>query len=94
MPRFPDLDGTTERLGGSYFASLAPRIAALKGEVYPLHVGDTWLEPAEGCRMEDLRTADHPGMHRYAPTGGRADLVEAIGQPKERLCTYCWDGAE
>jgi amidophosphoribosyltransferase len=22
------------------------------------------------------------------------DLVEAIGLPKERLCTYCWDGAE
>ncbi len=23
-----------------------------------------------------------------------ADLVEAIGLPKEKLCTYCWDGAE
>ena len=22
------------------------------------------------------------------------DLVEAIGLPKEKLCTYCWDGAE
>lgn len=22
------------------------------------------------------------------------DLVAAIGMPKERLCTYCWDGAE
>jgi amidophosphoribosyltransferase len=22
------------------------------------------------------------------------DLVEAIGLPKEQLCTYCWDGAE
>jgi amidophosphoribosyltransferase len=22
------------------------------------------------------------------------DLVEAIGLPKDRLCTYCWDGAE
>ncbi len=22
------------------------------------------------------------------------DLVEAIGLPKERLCTYCWDGSE
>ena len=22
------------------------------------------------------------------------DLVEAIGLPKERLCTYCWDGVE
>jgi amidophosphoribosyltransferase len=23
-----------------------------------------------------------------------SDLVHAIGLPKERLCTYCWDGAE
>jgi amidophosphoribosyltransferase len=22
------------------------------------------------------------------------DLVAAIGLPKERICTYCWDGAE
>ncbi len=22
------------------------------------------------------------------------DLVEAIGMPKEKLCTYCWDCAE
>jgi amidophosphoribosyltransferase len=22
------------------------------------------------------------------------DLVTAIGLPKHRLCTYCWDGAE
>ena len=21
------------------------------------------------------------------------DLVEAIGIPKERLCTHCWDGS-
>jgi amidophosphoribosyltransferase len=21
------------------------------------------------------------------------DLVAAIGLPKEKLCTYCWDGA-
>jgi len=25
---------------------------------------------------------------------GMDDLVEAIGMPKEKLCTYCWDGAE
>ena len=23
-----------------------------------------------------------------------SDLVEAVGMPKEKLCTYCWDGAE
>ena len=27
-------------------------------------------------------------------TGGPDDLVDAIGLPKEKLCTYCWDGCE
>ena len=27
-----------------------------------------------------------------AITGG--DLIEAIGLPKKKLCTYCWDGCE
>jgi amidophosphoribosyltransferase len=22
------------------------------------------------------------------------DLVQSIGLPKEKLCTYCWDGKE
>ena len=22
------------------------------------------------------------------------DLVQAIGLPKEKVCTYCWDGSE
>ena len=22
------------------------------------------------------------------------DMIAAIGLPRERLCTYCWDGAE
>jgi len=22
------------------------------------------------------------------------DLVKAIGLPKEKLCTYCWDGVD
>lgn len=22
------------------------------------------------------------------------DMVEAVGLPKEKLCTYCWDGQE
>src|SRR5688572_13929323 len=50
------------------------------GPLFPLHVGDTWLEPVRGARMEDLREADFPGLHRYGPTGGLAPLVDAIVQ--------------
>jgi len=50
------------------------------GPLFPLHVGDTWMEPAPGTRMEDLREADFPGLHRYGPTAGIAPLLDAIVQ--------------
>jgi N-succinyldiaminopimelate aminotransferase len=50
------------------------------GPLFPLHVGDTWMEPPPGARMEDLREADFPGLHRYSDTGGIARLVDATLQ--------------
>jgi N-succinyldiaminopimelate aminotransferase len=50
------------------------------GPLYPLHVGDTWLEPAVGARMQDLREDDFPGLHRYTETGGMPRLVDAVAQ--------------
>jgi N-succinyldiaminopimelate aminotransferase len=62
----------------SVYSALADRLAAHPGETYPLHIGDTWMEPALGCRMEDLRVADLPGMHRYAPVEGLPALRDAL----------------
>jgi N-succinyldiaminopimelate aminotransferase len=67
-------------IGASVFSPLAHRLADRPGEVFPLHVGDTWLEPFEGGRMEDLRVADHPGMHRYCETAGIPPLVDALAE--------------
>ena len=80
MPRFPEFSSTVTEIEGSLFSALTHRLAAHEGEVYPLHIGDTWMEPAPGCRMEDLTVADHPGMHRYSPPQGRSDLLEAIAE--------------
>jgi len=52
--------------------------AAAQGGVCPLNVGDTWMDPFEGGRMEDLRQADHPGLNRYAATRGVPELIDAI----------------
>ena len=78
MPRHPDLSPSLAAIEGSVFSSLLHRLAAHEGEIYPFHVGDTWLEPVEGCRMQDLRVEEHPGMHRYAPPRGIKPLLEAL----------------
>ncbi len=78
MPRYPASGSTVSAMRGSVFSALAHRLQSYPGEVYPLHVGDTWMEPAEGCRMQDLTVDEYPGMHRYAAPQGRSDLVEAI----------------
>jgi len=78
MPRFPEYSSTVTEITGSLFSALAHRLASYQGEVYPLHVGDTWMEPAVGTRMEDLSVRDHPGMHRYARPQGIPELLDAL----------------
>jgi aspartate/methionine/tyrosine aminotransferase len=78
MPRHPHFSPSVQEISDSVYSGLAHRLATFRGEVFPLHVGDTWMEPPAGCRMEDLRVADHPGMHRYAPPQGMPALIDAI----------------
>ena len=39
------------------------------------------------------RTIDNCLRNRYRKWT-LDDLIEAIGLPREQLCTYCWDGRE
>jgi aspartate/methionine/tyrosine aminotransferase len=78
MPRFPHAAQHLAGIPPSVYSGLAHRLERFAGESYPLHVGDTWMEPAEGCRMEDFRVAEYPGMHRYAPVHGLPALLDAI----------------
>ena len=82
MPGFPHVGASVEAMKGSVFSALAHRLKTYEGPVYPLHVGDTWMEPAEGCRMEDFQVSNHPGMHRYSNPHGRPDLLHAIAEVK------------
>jgi N-succinyldiaminopimelate aminotransferase len=65
-------------MSGAVFSPIARQLDARSGALVPLHVGDTWLEPFAGARMEDLRERDHPGLHRYSDTQGLAAMVDAI----------------
>jgi N-succinyldiaminopimelate aminotransferase len=63
---------------GAVFSPIAERMREVPGGVCPLHVGDTWMPPFAGGRMEDLREAEHAGMHGYVETRGLPALVDAI----------------
>ena len=78
MPGFPSSARVLGTLSNSPFSKLAHRIASLEGERYPLHVGDSWMEPAPGARMSDLTVSAHPGMHRYARPQGHPLLLDAL----------------
>jgi N-succinyldiaminopimelate aminotransferase len=78
MPKYPNVDGVVQGMTGSVYSALAHRLKQYSGPVFPLHVGDTWMEPPVGCRMEDLAVEESPGMHRYANPHGLPVLLEAI----------------
>jgi N-succinyldiaminopimelate aminotransferase len=80
MPPHRRFSPSVQDITGAVYSALAHRLATHQGETYPLHVGDTWMEPPEGCRMEDLRVADYPGMHRYAAPQGMPALLDAIAE--------------
>ncbi len=86
MPRAPQVAPHLRAISASVYSTLAARLERFPGESYPLHVGDTWMEPPVGTRMEDLRVAEHPGMHRYSSVHGLPLLLDAIVE-RERAQT-------
>ena len=86
MPRFPQPASAVSNMKGSVYSALAHRLSQRSGNVYPLHVGDTWMEPAASCRMEALDVGTHPGMHKYVNPRGYGPLVEAICRRTTARC--------
>jgi len=78
MPRPPGIAASTGEISGAVFSPIADKMRAAPGGVCPLHVGDTWMEPFVGGRMEDLRVVEYPGMHRYCETRGLPELIDAL----------------
>jgi N-succinyldiaminopimelate aminotransferase len=78
MPREPRFSASVVDMPEAVFSPLEARLRSHRGPLFPLHVGDTWLEPFAGARMQDLDVEAHPGMHRYSDTRGLPALREAI----------------
>lgn len=79
MPRSPHVGEAANAIpGGFVFTPLARKITQHEGPLYPLHVGDSWMEPFEGGRMEDLLSSRCEGLHRYSNPRGREDVIETV----------------
>ena len=83
MPKPPHLSANAKAMPGAVYSPFADRLEGHAGPLFPLHVGDTCLEPFEGARMQDIASAEHPGLHQYCDTRGLPELVNAL---VERVC--------
>ena len=77
MPRPPATSAAAASLRGSPYSNLLARMATHAGEVFPLHVGDTYLSAPDGCRPEELPPG-LPGINRYTDVWGLPELRDAI----------------
>lgn len=85
MPRFPAIAPSAQSVRGGVYSGLTRRPASGR-EPIPLHIGDTWLPPADGCRMQDFSIKDYPGMHCYSPVPGYPQLRARIAEHHAKRC--------
>jgi len=101
MPRFPRHASAAEGLSDRVFEQLLRKCQARATRVYPLHVGDTYLEPLPAARAEAQRTDERARLHNYAPVQGEPELIDAIvekvqrrsGVSLDRACVQVMSGA-
>jgi aspartate/methionine/tyrosine aminotransferase len=77
----PVLSATAAAIRPGVFADLQRHLdafAARGGDLIPLHIGDTYLDPPESARFSALSFGDGDALYRYGPTAGLAELREAI----------------
>jgi len=78
MPKHPSLDPMSDRLGGSVYSAVASRIAGLRGEIYPLHIGDTWMDPDPELDWRNVDPRVTPRPHLYSDPGGIVQLRDRL----------------
>lgn len=101
MPRFPSPASSATSLSDRVFGQLVRKSGSQSARLYPLHVGDTYLEPLAEARAEAQRSDDRERLHNYAPVQGEPELLDAIvdkvarrsGVRLDRECVQVMSGA-
>ena len=84
MVLLPRINPSVHNIGGTSFSELSSLFETYEGEKFPFYIGDTWLVPPDGCRMENLRVEDYPDLYRYGPSHGISKLTRAIAELSEK----------
>jgi aspartate/methionine/tyrosine aminotransferase len=89
MPRHQKINAHISQMSKGVFTKFAADLRKMTGEVYSLHVGDTYLHPLEEARVESIRAAEVQGVHRYTFPQGHPELLDALSNyhqhPKEKI---------
>ena len=80
MPNFPKFQETLHQMPGRPFSKFSSEIQAMGRADYPLHIGDTYLEPLKGARIEDVDIQSHPAAHKYTHPKGYPQLIQEIAR--------------
>ncbi|HKU38571.1 MAG TPA: pyridoxal phosphate-dependent aminotransferase [Polyangiales bacterium] len=78
MPRFPRTAPSAQSLSDRVFGRLVAKSSGHTGRLYPLHVGDTYLEPLPQARAQEQLAEHRERLHNYAPVQGEPVLLDAI----------------
>jgi N-succinyldiaminopimelate aminotransferase len=84
MPRFPRHAASAEGLSDRVFGQLVQKSQAQGGHFFPLHVGDTYLDPLPAAQAESQRSSERARLHNYAPVQGEPELLDAIVEKVKR----------
>ena len=76
VARFPSLSTAGNAVPASIFARLREHLATFQGDVIPLQIGDTHLDPP--ATLDDVSWHDPRDLYAYGAPGGWQPLVEAI----------------
>jgi N-succinyldiaminopimelate aminotransferase len=60
------------------YSDLEQRALTNNDQIYRLHVGDTYRDPVAAARAEHQLSAEHLGLHQYAPVHGEPSLIDAF----------------
>ena len=66
MPKQPfTINQHIKNMSKGVYTKFAKDLAQMKGRIYPLHVGDTFLEPVQQSTVEGIQKSSYQAKYNY-----------------------------